>query len=338
MQMDEKQLLAELSRPDQGVLDTLANIQGDLLMLGAAGKIGHALTLMAKQGFEQLGRKNRVIAVSRFSAPGSEKMFQDDGVTTLRCDLADIDAVEKLPDASDVIYLVGQKFGTADNTSLTWLLNCFVPGIVARKWKDSRIAVYSSGNVYPFTPVTTDGPTEDVAPSPIGEYAQSVLGRERIFEYFSRANGTRTVTIRLNYANEPRYGVIIDLAKRILARDTIDLAQGYVNIVWQGDCNRVTIKSLDIASSPPQYLNLAGPKISVKALCEKIGHGLGVQPQFTGEPAANALLSDGSFCWKNFGPQTKTIDEMIDLACQWINAGKDTWNKPTHFEARDGKF
>ncbi len=338
MPIDEQQLLAELSRPDQGVLNTLANIEGDLLMLGAAGKIGHALTLMAKQGFETLGKRNRVIAVSRVSTQGSQKMFEDDGITTIRCDLGDIDAVQNLPDASDVIYLVGQKFGTSGNTSLTWLLNCFVPGIVARRWKDSRIAVYSSGNVYPFTPVNTQGPTESVAPGPIGEYAQSVLGRERIFEHFSRTNGTPVVTIRLNYANEPRYGVIIDLAKRIQAGETIDLAQGYVNIVWQGDCNRVTIKSLDIAGAPPTLLNLAGPKIAVEELCLKIGKGLGITPQFSGKPAENALLSDGSFCWKTFGPQTKTIDEMIDLACQWINSGKDTWNKPTHFEARDGKF
>lgn len=338
MPINEQDLLEELSHPDQGVLDTLATMQGDLLMLGAAGKIGHALTLMAKRGFQTLGMKNRVIAVSRFSAPGSQQQFEDDGITTLRCDLADIPAVEKLPDASDVIYLVGQKFGTTGNTGLTWLLNTFVPGVVARRWKDSRIAVYSSGNVYPFTPVESDGPDESVAPDPIGEYAQSVLGRERIFEYFSRANGTKVVTIRLNYANEPRYGVIIDLAKRLQAGEVIDLAQGYVNIVWQGDCNRVTIKSLGIADSPPRLLNLAGPKISVEALCRKIAAGLGVEPKFSGSPAANALLSDSRYCWETFGPQTRTIDEMVDLACQWIHQGKEVWNKPTHFEARDGKF
>ena len=336
--LEEDAILQQLSTPDDGVIETLSKLRGDLLMLGAGGKIGLGLTLMARRALTKAGKNNRVIAVSRFRDAAARAEFERHGVTVISADLSDIEAVQKLPDASDVIYLAGQKFGTADGPATTWLLNSFVPGIVARRWKESRIALYSSGNVYPFFPVTSEGPNESIAPGPIGEYAMSVLGRERVFEYFSRTNGTKMTTIRLNYANEPRYGVLVDLATRILAGETIDLAQGYVNIVSQWDCNLVTLKCLDVADSPPRLLNLAGPKLPVGELIERLGKALGVPTKTTGSPAANALLSDSTYCWKTFGAQKLTPEDMIQSVAAWMKSGGRTMGKPTHFEARDGKF
>jgi len=339
MPIDERSILMDISEPDEGVVRTLWAMPGDLLMLGAGGKIGHGLALMAKRAFEQGGKKNRVIAVSRFSSKASQKALEDDGITTISCDLADADAVAKLPDASDIVYLAGQKFGTADGPAVTWMLNTFVPGVVAKRWVKSRIAVYSSGNVYPFTPVDSGGPTESHPVGPIGEYAQSVLGRERVFEFFSRTNGTKMTTIRLNYANEPRYGVLVDLANRLLAGDTIDIAQGYVNILWQGDCNRATLRSFEIANSPPTILNLAGPEtIPVRDLLNKLAKALGVKAKIIGEPAPNALLSNSKYCWQTFGPPKVTPDQMIERVTAWLKQGGATMGKPTHFEVRDGKF
>jgi len=336
---NEDEILRDISTPDQGVIDTLKGMKGDLLMLGAGGKIGHGLTLMAKRAFEAAKKKNRVIAVSRFTSKESRKALEKDGVTTIACDLSDTKAVQKLPDSANIVYLAGQKFGTGDNASLTWLLNTVVPGVVAQRYPKARIVAYSSGNVYPFTPIKSGGPDESVAPAPLGEYAQSVLGRERIFEFYSRANGTKVTTVRLNYANEPRYGVLIDLATKLLNGETIDLSMGYVNIVWQGDCNLVTLKSFDIAASPAKLLNLAGPEtLAVKDLCVELARGLGVKPKFIGKPAPNALLSNSTFCWKQFGKPTVGPEEMIERAVNWLRLGGKTMGKPTHFEARDGKF
>lgn len=329
----------DISEPDEGVIRTLWAMRGDLLLLGAGGKIGHGLALMAKRAFADGGKKNKVIAVSRFTSPKSREVLEADGITTIPCDLQDAAAVAKLPDATDVVYLAGQKFGTADGPATTWLLNTVVPGVVARRWAKSRIAVYSSGNVYPFTTVESGGPKEDHPVGPIGEYAMSVLGRERIFEYYSRSLGTPVTIIRLNYANEPRYGVLVDLANRILAGEEIDLSQGYVNILWQGDCNRVTLRSFEISNTPPAILNLAGPEIlPVRDVATRLAKALGQKLKVTGRPAKTALLSNSSFCWETFGPPKTTVDQMIDRVAKWIVAGGETMGKPTHFEARDGKF
>lgn len=328
----------DLSEPDEGVIETLSKLNGDLLLLGAAGKIGHALSLMAKRAFDAAGTKHRVIAVSRFSSAGSREALENDGITCQPCDLLDHEAVRALPDAGDVVYLAGQKFGTGGNPGTTWVLNTVVPAVVAQRYPKARIAAFSSGNVYPFTPVTGDGPKEDHPTGPLGEYAQSVLGRERVFEYYSREVGTPVVLIRLNYANEPRYGVLIDLAETILKDEPVDLTQGYANIIWQGDCNRVTLKCLEMADAPPSILNLAGPKVTIREMAEKLGKALEKKVTFVGEPAENALLNDGSYCWERFGDMTVGVDEMIDRAAAWLKAGHGTMGKPTHFEVRDGKF
>jgi len=339
MNENERALVEHLSTPDEGVVKTMANLSGDLLLLGAAGKIGHPLALMARRALQEAGSKHKVIAVSRFSSPDSRKQFEDDGITTIQCDMTDTTAVRKLPDASDVIYLVGQKFGTAaGNESTTWVMNAYVPGIVAERWKDSRIAAYSSGNVYAYVAADSNGPQEDGKLGPIGEYAQSVIGRERVFEYFSRQNGTPLTTIRLNYAQEPRYGVLVDIGVQVLEGKTIDVTQGHANVVWAGDCNRVTLRCLDIAASPPRILNLAGPKVTVREIATKFGERFGKKPTFKGTESPMSMLNNGKFCWETFGAPQFGVDDMVEYIASWLEAGNGTWNKPTHFEVRDGKF
>jgi nucleoside-diphosphate-sugar epimerase len=335
----ERQLLQDISEPDDAVIETMARLSGDLLLLGAGGKIGHGLALMARRALQTAGTTNRVIAVSRFGDRQIQRSFEDDGITTIACDLTDREAIEALPEASDVIYLVGQKFGTsAGNEATTWLMNAYLPGVVAQRWPNSRLAVYSSGNVYPFSGVTTNGPTEDAPVAPLGEYAQSVLGRERVFEYFSRAHGTKVATIRLNYAQEPRYGVLVDIARKVAAGEALDVTSGHANVVWASDVNAVTLRSLDIAASPPRIINLAGPKISVRQVATKFAQRLGKTPCFTGTEANTALLADGSYCWQTFGPPKVNLDEMIERIAAWLTAGHQTWEKPTHYEVRSGRF
>lgn len=339
MDAKERELLLDISEPDAGVVNTLGKIPGDLLLLGAGGKIGHGLALMARRAVEKAGTKTRVLAVSRYSSHQSRDLFENDGIKTIPCDLSDVDAVRKLPDASHVVYLAGQKFGTAaGQQATTWLLNTYVPGVVAQRWKDSTIAVFSSGNVYPFQPPASGGATESVEPSPIGEYAQSVLGRERIFEYYSRQYGTKVCTIRLNYAQEPRYGIIVDIASKILRGEPVDVTMGHVNVVWAGDCNRVTLRSFDIAATPPKLLNLSGPQLSQRELAGKIAAVLGKPATITGTEAPTALLNNGDYCWKTFGKPQVGVDDMVKRICAYLTTGGQTWNKPTHFEVRDGKF
>ena len=331
--------MLELSEPDEGVIETLSRSEGDLMLLGAGGKIGHGLALMARRSLDAAGRSRRVVAVSRFSDQNVRTAMERDGIAAIPCDLADMDALSRLPDAADLIYMAGQKFGTEGAASATWMLNTVMPGEVARRWPHSRFVVYSSGNVYPFTTPQSGGPTEDLEPAPIGEYAQSVLGRERVFEYFSRTNGTKVVTLRLNYAVEPRYGVLVDLGMKILSGEPIDLTSGFVNIVWQGDANRITLRSFGLASSPPTILNLAGPQtLSVRDLAGQLGRALEKEPVFTGMEAETALLSNGSRCWRQFGPPKISVDEMITRVGAWLKQDGPTMDKPTHFEVRDGKF
>jgi len=339
MNASETQLIDHLSEPDEAVVETIRNLEGDLLLLGAAGKVGHPLALMAKRAVDLAGVKKRVIAVSRFSSPGSQDQFKEIGVDTIPCDLGNAEAVKNLPDASDVVYLVGQKFGIADGQqATTWLLNTYVPGVVAQRWKDSRIAAYSSGNVYAYVKADAPGPLEDGELGPIGEYAWSVVGRERVFEHFSRANGTKVCTVRLNYANEPRYGVLLDIARQVYDGSPIDVTQGFANVVWASDCNRITLRCLDMADSPPAILNLSGPKISVRDMAEKFGAAFGKKVSFTGQESDIAMLNNGDNCWKRFGPMSVDVDNMIDRIAKWLSEGHETWNKPTHFEVRNGKF
>ena len=339
MNRNELQLLAELSDPDEGVVRALAALDGDVMLLGAGGKIGYGLALMVHRGLELAGKKSRVIAVSRFSSPEIAEQLRLEGMQTVAADLLDVDAVRALPDAANIIYLVGQKFGTTSQPGLTWLTNTIIPANVAQRFCDSQFVVVSTGNVYPLMPVAGGGASESTPLSPVGEYGQSALARERIFEHFSRTHGTPMSIIRLNYANEPRYGVLVDIAMKVRRGEPIDVTMGHVNAVWATDANRVIVKSFGLTDSPPSVLNVAGPRtLRVRDLAMAFGEALGVEPVIVGHEDEHALLSDAYKCWSTFGEPEATDDYMIRRVAAWILEGYATWDRPTDFQMQTGEF
>lgn len=324
-----------LSAPTEGASRAMAGMRGDAIVLGAAGKMGPHLAMMLRRGM-----RGRVYGVSRFSDTGVRERLAAAGVETIACDLADRDAVGRLPDATDVFFLAGQKFGTSGAPEATWAMNVLVPAIVAERYRGSRIVAFSTGCVYPFVPVGGGGSREDDAIGPpSGEYAWSCVGRERMFANASRRHGTRAALFRLNYAVEFRYGVLVDLAQKISAGEPVDLATGHVNIIWQGDAVARAIQSIALADSPPGIINVTGPEtLSVRDLAGRLGRRLGREPRFTGEESATAWLSDASRSVALWGLPGVQVDHMIEWVASWLEAGGRTLGKPTHFEARDGKF
>ncbi len=336
---DEAHLEDLLSVPSAAAIETLRELPGDVVLLGVAGKMGPTLARMVRRAAEAAGTARRVIGVSRFSEAGPEAALQEHGVETIRCDLLDEAAVERLPDAPLVIYMAGRKFGSSGDESLTWAMNTWLPGVVARRYAGSRIAAFSTGNVYGLTRVGHGGSRETDLPSPVGEYAMSCLGRERIFEHASRSRQTPLALLRLNYATEMRYGLLVDLARRIAAGETIDLTMGHANVIWQGDANAMAIASLRHAASPPFVVNLAGPEeLSVREVCRALGQRMGLDVTFTGEEAGDALLSNGQRGWDLLGAPTVPLARLLDWTADWVRAGGASLGKPTHFESRDGKF
>ncbi|MFD8559753.1 NAD-dependent epimerase/dehydratase family protein [Streptosporangium canum] len=328
-----------LSRPRDGLADDLGKLDGDIMILGAGGKLGPSLVRLALRGVRASGVPRRVIAVSRFSEPGLAQSLQESGATVVAADVADEEALRGLPDAANVVFLVGAKFGTAGREHATWFTNTYLPGRVADRFRGSRIAALSTGNVYPLVPVASGGSTEDDPTGPVGDYAMSCLGRERVLTHFAAEYGTPLSLIRLNYAVEMRYGVLVDLAQRILADQPIDLTTGQVNVVWQGYANEVTLRSLPLAGVEPYVLNVTGPElVSVRQAAEALGEALGRRPVFTGEEAPTALLSNAARCHGLFGYPDLTLTELIGHTARWVADGGPLLGKPTKFERRDGKF
>lgn len=332
---DERALEDMLSKPCEGTCRVLAETKGDFLVLGAGGKMGPTLAMMLRKAAP--GRK--VLAVSRYSNRDVKARIEERGVETIEADLLDESIYAGLPDVSNVFFLAGMKFGATGNQPLTWAMNVYVPALVARRYARSRIVALSTGNVYRFTDANGAGSREDDIPGPVGEYAQSCLGRERMFQYFSQVYGTAVTLIRLNYANEPRYGILVDLATKILRDQPIDVTMGFVNLIWQGDANNYIARSLSLAARPPAILNVAGPEVvRVRDVAERIGSRLGREPRFVSREAETALLSDSSSCIERFGPPATSLDEMIEHIVDWVAAGKAVLNKPTKYDVRDGKF
>jgi len=333
--LDEGALEDILSEPSDSTKEILAGLDGDIVILGAAGKMGPTLSMMLKKA----SSGKNIYAVSRFSDGALRNRIEDAGVETIRIDLLDESLYSQLPDVKNVFFLAGMKFGASGNQPLTWAMNSFMPGLIARHYKNSRIVVFSTGNVYPLFDINSGGPSEETEPEPIGEYAQSCLGRERMFEYFSQLNNTPMTIIRLNYANEPRYGIIVDLTRRIINYEPIDLTMGAVNLIWQRDANDYIIRSISLANLPPMILNVTGPDILlVHKLAEQIGKELKIKPRFISQKALTALLSNASLCFSKFGyPQTE-LSEMISLIVKWVASGKTVLNKPTKYDIRNGKF
>jgi nucleoside-diphosphate-sugar epimerase len=335
----EKQLDEFLSRPLDFDIEAMRILGGDLIILGAGGKMGPTLAMRARRAADAAGVKMRVIAVSRYSEPGARRTLEDAGVETISADILERDQIDSLPDAPNVMYMAGRKFGSTGAESLTWAMNAYLPALVCEKYRASRIVAFSSGNIYPFLPVTSGGATESTPLGPVGEYAQSVLARERIFEHFSTKNGTPVLLLRLNYAVELRYGVLLDVGVKVFEREPIDLTMGAVNVIWQGDANSVALRSFALAQSPAAVLNLTGPEtLSVRHIAARFGEHFGVEPRFSGAEAMNALLNNASRCFRLFGYPTVSVDQIIEWTAKWIGNGGATLDKPTHFEARDGKF
>ena len=336
---DVEQLEALLATPSAALIEDLKSLDGDLMLLGAGGKMGPSMAMLARNAFDAAGRSNAVIAVSRFSDKEAEQRLNDAGVRTHRADLLDEAQLASLPDVANVVYMAAMKFGATGQEARTWAMNTYLPGRVAERFKSSRISAFSTGNVYPLSPLASGGPTEDDPTGPIGEYAQSCLGRERMFEYFSQLNGTKVSILRLNYAIELRYGVLVDIALAVNEGQPVDLAMGQVNVIWQGDANEIALRSLLHASSPPTVLNLTGPEtVSVRKVATRLGERLGKEPIFAGTEADSALLNDASRSHALFGYPKVALNTMIDMVADWIAKGGETSGKPTKFQVRTGDF
>jgi nucleoside-diphosphate-sugar epimerase len=335
----EQELEEALSRPTTADVEALAAMEGDLLILGVSGKMGPSLAALAQRACQQAGSKKRILGAARFSDPAVRKQVESQGVETIVCDLLDRADVEKLPDCPNILFMAGQKFGTSGKQALTWATNTYAAAVAAERFGRSRIVSFSTGNVYPFTPVANGGPVESDPTGPVGEYAQSALGRERMFEHFSQRNGTPVTILRLNYANELRYGVLHDIAERVLERRPIDLSMGYVNVIWQRDANSVALRSFAHCASPPFVLNLTGTEtLAVRKLGERFGKLLGVEPIFEGSERENALLNNARRCEQLFGPPEISVDQMMEWIAAWVSRGGRSLGKPTHYEERKGAF
>jgi len=313
---------------------------GDILVLGAGGKMGPTLARMVRRGLDAIGQpQRRVIAVSRFSSPSAALNLQQQGVETIACDLTDRAAVQLLPDAPNVIFMVGQKFGTSDAPELTWVMNTLVPAVVAERFANSRIVVFSTGCVYPLVPANGPGAREEDALGPPGEYANSCVGRERVFTHFAKQNGTRALLFRLCYAIDLRYGVLCDVASKVAQGLPVDVTMGAANVIWQGDANARAIQCLARANSPPPALNVTGKeRVPIRWLAERFGALFGRAPIITGTEGATAWLWDATRSYELFGPPLVSLEEMIELIVHWQQQGGPMLGKPTHFEVRDGQF
>lgn len=340
MKIDTEEDLEEaLSRPTDGVLETLRVVKGDIAVLGAGGKMGPTLARMIRRACDDIGDRRRVIGVSRFSSPQSAEALARQGVEALACDLLDREAVMQLPDVPNVIFMAGQKFGTGDTPELTWVMNTVVPAIVAERFANARVVVFSTGCVYPLALVNGPGEGEDDALGPPGEYGNSCVGRERIFTHFARQNGTRALMFRLSYAIDLRYGVLSDVAQKVANGEPVDVGMGWANVIWQGDANARAIQCLARVASPPAVLNVTGlERVSIRSLAERFGELLGREAIFTGEEGETAWVFDAARSYEWFGPPTVPLEDMIVATAHWAKLGGSTLGKPTHFETRDGQF
>jgi nucleoside-diphosphate-sugar epimerase len=335
----ETQLEAILSEPSPDDINDLCRLDGDILILGAGGKMGPTLAMRAARALQAGGSRRRVIVVSRFSDPFVANRLKSLGIDIVKADLLSPETYADLPDAENVIYMVARKFGTAGEESVTWATNAFVPGLAGYRYRHSRIVTWSTGNVYPLYPIDSSGPLETSPVGPIGEYAQSALARERVFTYFARTFETRLSILRLNYAVELRYGVLIDIASKILSGQPVNLGMGAVNLIWQGHANSVCLRSLHHCHAEPFLLNVTGTEsFRVRWLAEQLGKLLGVAPEFAGTEGELALLSNAAKCQELFGPSSIPISQVMQWVADWLKSGGSTWNKPTHFEVKDGKF
>lgn len=329
----------KLLQSSDDLVNDIAKLDGDILIPGVGGKMGPDLARKAKQAIDIAGVKKRVIGVARFTEKGLEEQLNSEGIETIKCDLLNDVQLQALPEVKNIIYMAGMKFGTTGNESLTWAMNSYLPGRVAEKFKDSRIVVFSTGNVYPLVPVTGQGATENLAAEPIGEYGQSCLGRERMFQYFSAKNNTPALIYRLNYANDVTYGVLMEVAKSVRDGQPIDLTMGTASVIWQGDANEIAIRCLHHCNVPAKILNVTGPEIvSFRWLAEEFGKMLKATPVFINEEQSTSFLSNAAECFRLFGYPKVTLKQMMEVIAEWLVQGGKLLSKPTHYAERKGKY
>ncbi|HHV80777.1 TPA: NAD(P)-dependent oxidoreductase [bacterium] len=334
-----EELETKLAEPSDALISEMVQIKGDIMILGVGGKMGPSLARLARNAIDKAGVNKKVVGVSRFSDKTLQQELEDYGVQTISADLLDDEQLQSLPEVKNIIFMVGYKFGTTGNEHLTWAINTYLPGQIAKRFKNSRIVVFSSGNVYPLTPVSMAGASEEHPTGPIGEYAQSVLGRERVFEYFSLRYNIPVLIMRLNYAIDLRYGVLLEIATLVKEQKPIDLSMGNVNVIWQGDANETALRGIRFSSTPPKILNVTGPEtISIRWLAERFGEKFGVRPLFIGKEEDTALLSNASQSHYLFGYPKVSLRQMIEWTAEWIESGRVTMGKPTHFQEREGRF
>jgi len=335
----EEELDELLTRPRPALIDAVRRLNSPLLVLGAGGKMGPTLAVMARRAALAGGSDLEVIAVSRFSDVKAQEWLQSQGVQTLSCDLMDRQSLDGLPEATSIVYMIGAKFGTTQQPAHTWTINALIPAYVAERYRNAHIVALSSGNVYPLVPVGSGGSQETDPLTPLGEYANSCVARERIFEFFSRRNGTPMVLIRLNYAVELRYGVLVDIAQKVQAGQPIDITMGYLNCIWQADANEMILRTLAMTEAPPLVLNITGAEtFSVRWLAQRFGELLGREVHIIGQEAETALLSNSAKARALLGNPPTPIERVLQWTAQWLKDGGRLLAKPTHFEVRDGKY
>ena len=334
------ELEERLSRPTDADAAAMSALNGDLLILGVGGKMGPSLARLARRASDLAGTRHRIVAVARFSNTRLPAELAARGIEAIACDLLEPGALLSLPEISNVIFMAARKFETAGAEHLTWAMNTYLPGLVAERYRNSRIVAFSTGNVYPLRSVSEGGAVESTPVGPVGEYAQSALGRERMFENGSTRWGTPVALLRLNYAVELRYGVLVDIGRAVFERRPISLSMPYVNVIWQRDANSSCLRSFPHCQSPPFVLNITGPEtLSVRELASEFGRHFGTEPRFLPEPQGHtALLNNAAKSRTLFGDPTVTPPEMIEWIADWIRQGGVMLNKPTHFQTRDGKF
>jgi hypothetical protein len=328
-----------LSLPTTETIEAMAALQGDIVVLGVGGKMGPTLARMARRASDFAGVSRRVIGVSRFSSGQLPERLQSWGIETHSCDLLDRSKYAALPEAPNVVYMAGMKFGSTNQEARTWAMNAFLPGLVSERYSGSRIAAFSTGNVYGLSSINLGGSLETDELSPLGDYAMSCLGRERIFEHFSRTCQIPMSIIRLNYATELRYGVLLDIAERVLAGHPVSLHMGHLNTIWQADATAMSLQSLLQASSPPFIVNIAGPELmSVRRIATDFAKRFNKEVRFEGVESGDAILSNAQKSFELFGYPTVSVNQMIAWIADWAVRGGEKLGKPTHFEVRSGNF
>ncbi len=328
-----------MARPSQALIEMMGRLKGDIAILGIAGKMGLSLGALAVNAIRAAGVSKKVYGISRFSDPAAFVSLEQAGITPVRCDLLDRAAVSKLPKVPNILFMAGRKFGTAGEESLTWAMNTLVPAHVCEHFGESRIVAFSTGCVYPLIPLAQVGCVEEDKPNPVGEYAQSCLGRERTFEYYSRIYHTPVCLIRLNYALDVRYGVIHDLAQTIWDGRPVNRTVGHFNAIWQGDANTQALLALELCATPPAILNLTGPEtVSVTATAETLGRLLNKKVTYAGELGPTGYLNNAALAHRLFGYPRVPLSHVISWTAEWIKMGGRSLGKPTHFEVADGKY